>query len=1643
MKKIPLLFFIFLTINCFAQLSKTHYIPPLTSNPGVLPQDHYIYISTPSVSNVKFKIMPIGGSIISGIVSKSKPFRYDIGSGENTQLFEPRLTTGLLVNKGFIIESESLIYANIRTNSGNFNQASGLVAKGNSALGKRFRAGAMLNTSNITGLLNFFSVLATENNTEIKISNIPNGTLLANGIVYNNPFPTIKLSKNESYILAINDNLGSNIIGALIESNKDVVVNSGSFGGTNDPTNISSAGRDIGFDQIVGADKIGTEYIFIKGKGTNVLERILIIADEDNTEIYANGSTTPITTIQTGKNYIFDGSAFVNNNLYIKTSKKVFAYQSIGGTTFNANQNLFFVPPINCSTPKIVDNIPQINLIGNRNYDGVVNIVTETGATVLINEIPTGVPPIPISGNPNFVFYSVNSLTGDVAIKSTKQVYVSYYGTNIAATYGGYYSGFDIKPELSIDNATSVLGSCIPNIKLKTEPDVDYTYQWIKNGLDIAGETGNLFTPLEPGSYQVNRSIPSCNTSNLSDKIPVSICPTDNDNDSVPDDVDLDLDNDGITNCSESFGNWTLDLTSSTISKQTYSNSFSTSIIPISLNSASVSNPLIVNNNGDFISEVPSGKGNNVTYKINFTNPISLVLEYVNTANFTDLINSDGEFIVKSDTDKTVTVLNPNNQLLIDTNYDGVFESGITQYSSFEIRFRLNNTAPLTAGTGTFKFQSYLTNSLTFIHSNLSETSNNKATFNIKATCVPKDSDLDLTPDYLDTDSDNDGIVDLIESQPNTPIAMSTVDINKDGIYDVFGTGTIPKDTDLDTVDDYIDEDTDNDGVLDNIETGNDQDNDGIGNYRDLDRENDGCYDVVESGFSDGDSDGKFGITPITIEQNGRVFGAPYSLPNSNYSTAAPITITTQPIVIPTCELQNTSISVVDNGGNTYQWQLSTDGISWYNITNNITYSGVTTNTLSINLVSNSMNGYEYRVQLSKAGNSCDLISAKTTLSVYPLPIVNDVTIIQCDSDTNPDGKTFFNLTVNNNLISANYTNENFTFYTSQTGATNGISTDLIANNLAFENTNPSLMYVWVRIANKITGCFSVAKLTLKVPATNLLPTYKITVPAVCDDFLDTNGNNNSNNNNRDGIAGFDFSWTKAIILSQLPTNQVYVINYYRNKADALAENNFITDISNYRNIGYPNSQDIWVRVESKLDNACVGLGPYITLKVEALPFANSVIVNRQCDDNHDGIFNFNTSNLEATILNGQTDVRVTYLDQNNSPLKDVNGITITSPFPSTFRTKSQIIKAVVTNNSVLSCFDETLITFTIDDLPEAFPIPANLTSACDDEIDPLSQDGKIAFDTSSFQSTIIGTQTAMTVTYTDAIGNTLSSPLPNPFITGNQTVTATVINPLNTSCIATTIINFVVNPIPKINLNNNGDEDELVCSNIPTFYVSLNAGIQDGSPTNNYTYIWSKDDIILPSETNYNLNVNSNGDYLVKVTSSAGCYRTRSINVTASDIATIDSVVIIDLTDQNSVTINVSGKGIYEYSLDAPIGPFQESNFFENVTSGIHDIYINDKNGCGIITKTIAVIGIPRFFTPNGDGFNDFWNIKGVNNLFNSKSIIYIFDRYGKLIKQVLPSSQGWDGTINGSTMPADDYWFTVKLEDGREVKGHFSLKR
>lgn len=202
-------------------------------------------------------------------------------------------------------------------------------------------------------------------------------------------------------------------------------------------------------------------------------------------------------------------------------------------------------------------------------------------------------------------------------------------------------------------------------------------------------------------------------------------------------------------------------------------------------------------------------------------------------------------------------------------------------------------------------------------------------------------------------------------------------------------------------------------------------------------------------------------------------------------------------------------------------------------------------------------------------------------------------------------------------------------------------------------------------------------------------------------------------------------------------------------------------------------------------------------------------------------------------------------------------------------------------------------------------------------------------------------------------------------------------------------------------------------------------------------SYKWNDE---LQSTTN-SIFVTTPGIYTVEVSNEKGCIATKTFNVTASSIAEITAIDVQEFGGgNNSITVNYSGEGDYVFSLDGTY--YQSSNYFGNVRAGIYTVYVKDLNKCGISTKEVYVLDYPKYFTPNNDGYNDFWNIKYIKENHPNANIT-IFDRYGKFLFQFNGFSNGWDGTFNRKPVLADDYWFVIELEDHRIIKNHFSLKR
>lgn len=642
-------------------------------------------------------------------------------------------------------------------------------------------------------------------------------------------------------------------------------------------------------------------------------------------------------------------------------------------------------------------------------------------------------------------------------------------------------------------------------------------------------------------------------------------------------------------------------------------------------------------------------------------------------------------------------------------------------------------------------------------------------------------------------------------------------------------------------------------------------------------------------------------------------------------------------------------------------------------------------------------------------------------IEVFELPTVTPIVeLTQCDDNT--DGISLFNLEEVIGEITTNAINETITFHETLTDATLGNSP--ISNTTNYLNATPSTDTVWARIVNG-NDCIRTSQVNLIISTTEIPLTFTRDFYECDDDIAGTI---------TDGISSFDFSTVTTEIEALFPVGQQLVITYYRNLADALSEKNSITDITDYRNVGYPNTQNIYIRVDSLLDNDCLGLGAHINLYVEPIPIANPVTIARQCDDDFDGLYPFDTSQIEQTVLNGQTGMIVSYTDELGNPLS--------SPLPNPFLTASQTISINVTDSNSKdkngACSAATTLEFIVDKKPIANPVTDFIT--CDDDLD-----GVIEFDTSNIEQTLLNGQTGMVVSYVDALGTALSSPLPNPFTSASQTITAKVENVLNGNCFAETPINFIVRPKPQFEL----DSDGVVCLNLPPVEFS----IQNPNEAN-YTYSWTNEQgqeiSNLPTA-----GINKDGIYTVVATSIYGCTSfPEKINITAYSIASITSeqIEITDDSDNNIIEIFTSNLGIgnYEFAIQKEgesIGFYQDEPIFENIASGIYRVFVNDKNNCGEVNIDVSVIGYPKFFTPNNDGYNDYWNVIGVNEQFYANSLIYIFDRFGKIVAKVDPKTEGWNGFYNGESLPATDYWFSVELNDSlgntQIRKGHFSLIR
>ncbi len=398
----------------------------------------------------------------------------------------------------------------------------------------------------------------------------------------------------------------------------------------------------------------------------------------------------------------------------------------------------------------------------------------------------------------------------------------------------------------------------------------------------------------------------------------------------------------------------------------------------------------------------------------------------------------------------------------------------------------------------------------------------------------------------------------------------------------------------------------------------------------------------------------------------------------------------------------------------------------------------------------------------------------------------------------------------------------------------------------------------------------------------------------------------------------------------------------------------------------------------------------------EALPIADI----HTCDINENGIAEFTIDHvdIETQVIGGQPDLSVSYVDENGDDINFPDLFTNTIPY-------TQTIIVRVTNS--IDCYDETTLQLIVDPLPLVDTI-ANAVSCSFYEFPDFTNPDN------AYYTGLDATGDQM---YPGDLIDTLGS-------------TTLYIYADDGACVNQSSFTITVEPIPTIDTSM---VDVEVCGSYVLELLTAGEGeyyTDTGGPTGTGTLL-DVGDAISTTSTVY------------VYVSNGTCEDEYSFEVIINPIHEFDlSLNNIVIDNQVDIEVNLESLPIgYEYQIDG--GLFQSENTFLDLAAGNHTLTVRTENECTehSIDFWITIFYIPEFFSPNNDGYNDFWKIEDTDNTITS---IRIYDRFGNNIANPPPSSQGWDGSINQNPAPSTDYWYVVEiLTDNKVIKGNFTLKR
>jgi gliding motility-associated-like protein len=503
----------------------------------------------------------------------------------------------------------------------------------------------------------------------------------------------------------------------------------------------------------------------------------------------------------------------------------------------------------------------------------------------------------------------------------------------------------------------------------------------------------------------------------------------------------------------------------------------------------------------------------------------------------------------------------------------------------------------------------------------------------------------------------------------------------------------------------------------------------------------------------------------------------------------------------------------------------------------------------------------------------------------------------------------------------------------------------------------------------------------------------------VCDDF-----------GLQDGFREFDFTPLNADVL--LGQTGSITISYHESLNDANIGVNELT----FPYTNATNPQEIYVRA-IRNDSDCTDFTDF-TITVDDTNVVTDAAPVIICSDNATESFDFVT--IIDVLVPNSANFNVTYHLSLLDAEGDMNAQS--SVFTATLTEETYFIKVI--DPTGLSC--EYVISaplFVAN--PPAIATPQDLF-LCDDDFDGFlnltlsdqNMDILNGLDPALHQVEFYSSTTDRAANQ-NALGTSTTT-------TQNPQRIYVRVTENRTSCFEDVDFNSTIRPRPVLA----PQEDIIVC-------IDALAPTRIGVASGFVFYEWSTGEI----GANLNaINIDQPGDYTVTVTNNFDCESSLTITALASDIATLDDIITEDFRNgDNTAQFIVSGPGEYEFSVDN--GPFQNRNFFSGLYKGFHRVRIRDKNGCGTLIQQFVVLDYQQFFTPNGDGFHDYWTFDGLSAF--PDAMIYIYDRHGKLLHQMAPEGVGWDGTFVNNPLPSSTYWFTLQIPNKPLVKGFFALKR